>query len=261
MPHAKMSSGWLEIKPEQFHQSIGSITLLHFGLEEKVLPKAVITHKLKERIAKFELEHQRKISRNEKLQLVESLEFELLPQAFVVQKCIPILLDFISHRIIIQNTTPTIVDLITKLLRQTFPELELSLLKTNNSMAQKFTKWLTHPETLPKGFTLAQDCLLFSPKDEKKRFYCRGYELLSEEVQTLISQGLWSAELTLIWQERLSFCINQEFALKRIRPLDYLTDQINEIHAEGEEASADASLVLVAGELRGLLNDLLPSLI
>ena len=261
LPHAKMSSGWLPLDVEKFHQSIASISLLHFGIEEKILPRAVITHQLKERITALETQQQRKISRNEKTQLIETLEFELLPQAFVVQKRIPVLMDQLSHQIIIQSTTPATVDLVTKLLRQTLPELQLTPIKTKDSLAHQFTQWLTHPETLPKGLALAQDCLLFSPKDEKKRFYCRGYELLSEEVQTLLSQGLWSAELTLTWHDRLQFSINQDFALKKIKPLEYLSDQINEIHAEAEDAAAgEASLLLVAGELRGVLNDLLSAL-
>ena len=122
----------------------------------------------------------------------------------------------------------------------------------------RLVEWITNPESLPANVQLASDCLLFSPDDEKKRFNCKGYELPAEEILTLLSQGLAAAELSIIWNERIQLTLTHELAFKRLKCMDYLVDDFNEIRELDEEyEQQDASLTLLSGELRALMADLL----
>jgi recombination associated protein RdgC len=108
---------------------------------------------------------------------------------------------------------------------------------------------------------LASDCLLISLEDEKKRFACKGYELPSDEILTLLAQGLAAAEISLIWNERIQFTLTQDLIFKRLKCMDYLIDEFNDAsQLEGNDQQQDASLTILAGELRALTNDVFKAL-
>jgi recombination associated protein RdgC len=100
--------------------------------------------------------------------------------------------------------------------------------------------------------------VLFSLDNEKKRIHCKGYELPADEILTLLEQGMVTSEISLIWKERIQFTLTHDFTFKKLKSLDYLVDDFNEIKALDEELQQrDAALTLLAGELRELTNDLL----
>jgi recombination associated protein RdgC len=67
-----------------------------------------------------------------------------------------------------------------------------------------------------------------------------------------------TAELSLIWNERIQFTLTQEFVFKKIKSLDYLNDEFNEIKKlDDAHQQNDASLMLLSGELRQLTDDVL----
>ncbi|HVT62396.1 MAG TPA: recombination-associated protein RdgC, partial [Legionellaceae bacterium] len=114
-----------------------------------------------------------------------------------------------------------------------------------------FNDWINHPQDLPPNFELGADCLLTSLDNEKKRFACKGGEL--SEIQSLLSQGFAANEISLIWHERIQFTLTQTLCLKRIKCLDYLQDDLNDIaNMDGEEHQRDAKIMLLSGELRSL---------
>ena len=64
--------------------------------------------------------------------------------------------------------------------------------------------------------------------------------------------------MSLIWKERIQFTLTHEFVLKRLKSLDYLVDDFNDIKGLEEEFQRqDAALTLLSGELRELVNALL----
>jgi len=130
----------------------------------------------------------------------------------------------------------------------------------NENLAMRFVEWINNPSTLPNSFQLASDCLLFSLDDEKKRFTCKGYELPSEEILALLSQGLGAAEVSMIWNERIQFTLTQDLGVKRLKCLDYLVDEFNETEKLDELEKQDAATALLALELRALFDDLLAGL-
>ena len=125
-----------------------------------------------------------------------------------------------------------------------------------------FANWITDPASLPANFQLASDCLLYSLDDEKKRFNCKGYELPADEILSLLSQGLAAAEISVIWNERIQLTLTQDLVFKKLKCLDYLIDEFNDVRQlEEDYLQQDAALTLLSGELRSLTNDLLDALI
>ncbi len=259
--HARFIYGWLPPYADELIHEVGGCSLVCLGKEERVLPRGVIKHLLTERIQLLENQQGRTIKRAEKAQLAEDLEFELLPKSFCLQKRVPALFDQLSQRLIINTSSPNQSAQLIALLRKSLKGIQLEPLSLNENLALRFAQWLSNPNLLPPAFQLASDCLLFCMNDEKKRINCKGYELPAEEIVTLLSQGLVAAEISLIWKERIQFTLNESFLFKRLKSLDYLNDEFTAIQ-EMEEIyqQQDAELILMAGELRNLIDDLLTSL-
>lgn len=257
-PHARFIYGWLPAFRDELVQEIAGALLFCLGKEERILPRGVINRLLAEKVQMMESQQGRKIKRAEKAQLAEDLEFELLPKSFCVQKRLPAFLDTKMKRLMVSTSSSNQASQLTALLRKSIPNLHLEPLSFNQDLAIRFATWLSKPHLVPAHFQLAPDCLLFSLDNEKKRVSCKGYELPSDEILTLISQGLAAAEISLIWNERIQFTLTHELSFKRLKSLDYLIDEFNEIgELEEEYQRLDAALVLVSGELRQLVDDLL----
>lgn len=261
-PHARFVYGWMPvIGEEELVHEVTDCNLICLGKEERILPRAVIQRFLVERIKDMEEQQLRTIKRAERSQIAEDLEFELLPKSFCVQKQLFALFDTLSNRLIVNTSSTTQASQVVSSLRKSVPNAHIEPLLYQENIAMQLAQWISDPSVLPAPFSLASDCSLFSLNDEKKRISCKGYELPAEEILALLSQGLAAAEISLIWQDRIQFTLTHEFTLKRIKSLDYLVDEFNEIgELEEERLQKDAALSLVNGELRGLINDLLKSL-
>jgi len=260
-PHARFIYGWLPVSGDELVQEVAGSALICLGKEEKILPRGVINRILAERVQVLETQQGRTVKRNEKSQMAEDLEFELLPKAFCVQKRLLAMIDTSKKRLIINTASDNQAAQLTSLLRKSLPSLQLEPLFHPENLALRFSQWISEPSTLPAPFQLASDCVLFSLSDEKKRINCKGYELPAEEILTLLTQGLAVAELSVIWNERIQFTLTHDLTFKRLKSLEFLIDEFNEIgQLEEEYLQRDAALTLLAGELGQLTDDLLRAL-
>ncbi|CEK10433.1 recombination-associated protein RdgC [Legionella hackeliae] len=259
--HARFIYGWLPAYKDELIQEVAGCSLICLGKEERILPRGVIKRLLAERIQALETQQQRTIKRAERSQLAEDLEFELLPKSFCVQKQLFALLDTTTNRLIVNTASNNQAAQLTSLLRKSVPGIHIEPLASQENLAMRFAQWISDPALLPPNFQLASDCLLFSLDDEKKRVNCKGYELPAEEILTLLSQGLAAAEISLIWNERIQFTLTHDLTFKRLKSLDYLIDEFEEIHQlEEEYQQRDAALTLLNGELKALINEVLSGL-
>jgi len=252
-PHARFIYGWSPVFAESLVHTVAGSVLICLGKEERILPSAVIQKMLAEKIQKLEAEQGFSVKRAEKAQMAEDLEFDLLPKSFCIQKRLYAMFDTTNQQLIINTASSTQAGQLLALLRKSVPGLTIEPLRLQDNLAKQFSHWVQEPQKLPADFQLASDCLLYDQDNEKKRVHCKEYELPAEEITNFITQGMALAELSLIWQERIQFTLSQDFVLKKIKCLDYLITQWEEIKKLDElAAQQDASLSLVSGELRQL---------
>ncbi|OJY55481.1 MAG: recombination-associated protein RdgC [Legionella sp. 40-6] len=260
-PHARFIYGWSPVYSEELLQEVAGSILICMGKEERLLPRGVINKMLAERIQNLEMQQGRQVKRAEKAQMAEDIEFELLPKSFCVQKKLFAILDDSSKRILINASSANQAAQLTSLLRKSVPGLSIEPLMIEDNLALRFAQWIQNPSMLPEQFALASDCVLFSLDNDKKRIHCKGYELPAEEILTLLDQGMVTAEISLIWRERIQFTLTHDFTFKKLKSLDYLIDEFNELkELEEDIEQRDAALTLLTGELRELVNDLLSTL-
>ena len=252
-PHARFTYGWLAPFDQQLSHELAGGAVFCLGKEERILPRSVIQRQVTERVKALETTRGFAVKRSERSQLAEDIEFELLPKAFCLQKKLFALIDTQNQWLFINTASTTQSAQLLSLLRKQFPGIQLEPLAYPPTLTLQFTNWIHNPAALPAGFELASDCLLVSLDDEKSRFNCKGGALL--EIQTLLSQGYHALELSLIWNERIQFTLTDTLGIKRLKCLDYLQDEIHAIaDMDGEEHQLDAKLMLLSGELKGLIS-------
>ncbi|MDF1758705.1 MAG: recombination-associated protein RdgC [Legionellaceae bacterium] len=260
-PHARFIYGWLPAVADELVYEVSGSSVICLGKEERILPRSVVQRHLSEKISEIEQQRGFPVKRSEKGQMAEDIEFELLPKSFCLQKKLNALLDQSSKRLIINTSSNTQAAQLTALLRKSVPGIKLTPLNTETNLASLFASWIKDPSSLPANLELASNCLLFSQDDEKKQFNCKGYELPAEEVDSLLTQGLVAAEISLIWNERVQFTLTQDLTFKKLKCLDYLVDEFQETKDLEDEASQqDAAITLLSLELRSLFDDLFPIL-
>ena len=260
-PHARFNFGWVSPLGEELIHIVAGSSMICFGKEERILPRSVVSRLLNEQIEAREAQRGYPMKRAERAQLAEELEFELLPKAFCIQKRLPAILDHMNNRLIINTSSANQASQMIALLRQSIPDIHIEALPPVNALHEKFTQWVKDPNSLPPTFQLGSQCMLVALDDEKKRFQCKGYELPAEQVTSLLEQGLCVTELSLIWNERIEFTLTPDLTFKRVKCLDYLVDEFNDIHQqETEDEQENAALILLTGELRALTADVFKAL-
>ena len=259
-PHARFTFGWVPAFADELIHEVAGAKMICMGKEERLLPRGVIQRALAERISQIETAQARSVKRNEKAQLMEDIEFELLPKSFCLQKNTNAVLDTVQKRIMINTSSDTQANQLLALLRKSVPQIHFEPINHQDKLALLFSTWIKTPNALPKNFSLANDCQLFALDDEKKKVNCKGYEMPSDEILSLIDKGLAPSEISLNWNDHIQFSLSQEMVLKKIKCLDYLTDEFSELrNLEEEYLQQDAALTLLCGELKGLLTDLFGS--
>lgn len=261
-PHARFIYGWAPVFNAAFTRDVAGCTLVCLGKEERVLPRSVVNRVLAERVLQLETQRGYAVKRAEKAQIAEDVEFELLPKAFCVQKNLFALFDHTKQRLIINTSSKNQAAQMLAMLHKSISDLHVEPLNCPDKLALRFTSWFMHPETLPNNMQLASDCVLFSLEDENKRVNCKGYSTGDEEITALLSKGLVAGELSLIWNERVQFTLTQDLTFKRLKCLDILQNDLEELNAlEDPEQQQDAALVLLAGELNGLCDQVYAGLL
>ena len=253
--HARFIYGWVPVFRDAFTHETAGFSLVCLGKEMRILPPSVVKRVLEQRVLNLETQRGYPVKRAESAQMAEDIEFELLPQAFCVQNLLFALFDHARQRLIINTSSKNAATQVLAMLRKSIPEMRIEPLSCPDKLAMKFTNWIMHPDTLPANTELASDYVLFSVENENKRFNCKGCSSIDEEIIDLIDKGLAASEVSLIWNERIQFTLTQDLTFKRLKCLDILREDQDELSAlDDQEQKEEAALVLLSGELRGLID-------
>lgn len=253
------ASGWVSPfgrHSEQLIHAANGYVLLTMAQQERMLPASVVREELEERVAELEAKEARKLSNREKKDLREQIEFELLPQAFTRTRKLDAWLDATHGWMVVNTSTATQAERLTKLLRTTVGSLPVVPPKTDINPATLMTHWLAEGK-LPAPFTFGEDCELRSQGDEKSVAVFKRHELTTEAVHTNLEAGKLVSKLGLVWDEKISFILTDELQIRRVRFLDVLADSIKDADPQSFAEKLDIEFSLMTGEVTRLLADLM----
>jgi recombination associated protein RdgC len=257
-PHEESSLGWSaplgkEDQP-MCHAANGNI-MLCARKGQRVLPAAVINQTLQEKTAKVEEQQGRKMSNKEKYQLKDEIIFDLLPKAFTFSRKIYAYIDPKGGWLIVDAASAKNAEDLLSLLRKSLGSLPAVPISTATNPVMIMTQWLANQT--PKDIEVEDECELREPGEEGSIIRCKRHDLSLPEIQNHLDSGKEAIKLAVVWADRLSFVVDKSLAIKRLRFLNLIQDQLKDVDIEDEETQFDVDFAIMSAELNVFLPRLL----
>lgn len=237
------------------HASQGFL-LLAARKEERLLPNSVVRDRLQEKIDEIEVQQMRKVYKKERDQLKEEILHSLLPHAFIRKSCTFAAIAPALGLILVDTASTKKAEDLLSCLREALGSLPVRPLSLKTAPSATLTEWLQDKPTHSDVHVL-DECELKDTHEEGGSVRCKRQDLASEEIQQHLHAGKRVTQLALAWQDKLSFVLDDRFALKRLRFESLLQEQAEQEGGEDAAAQQDASFVL----MMLTLSEFLPQLI
>jgi recombination associated protein RdgC len=232
--------------------------LITLGVEEKLLPAAVVNLAAKERMARLEQQLGYRPGRRQAKEVKDNVTEELLPRAFSRYRSTRAWIDPQEGWFVVDGANAKKAEETLEVLRWTLDDFTALPLRTNLSSVAAMTEWLLAGEG-PGGFSIDRECELRSPLEEKALVRYQRHVLDSDEVRGHLAAGKQPTRLALTWNDRVSFVLTEHGDLKRLELVDAgEADATSENESEADRFDAD--FALMTGTLSGLLADLVEAL-
>jgi recombination associated protein RdgC len=251
--------GWAPPLQDDLVHSVGGQWLIALGVEQRLLPSSVVKQVTEDRAVDIEAQQGFKPGRKQIKELKEAVTQELLPRAFTRRRRVYAWIDPKAGYLAIDAASRSAAEPIVEALHKALDELPLKLLNTEVGPGAAMTGWLAGGEA-PGAFTIDEDCELRAITDEASAVRYVRHSLEGNEIRDHIASGKQVSKLALSFDDKVSFILTAKFEIKRLYPLDVLTDKGGEGDAKSREEQFDADFALMTAELRELFPALLKAL-
>ncbi len=262
-PQETSRQGWvppLGKHGDQLVHSAGGYHLITLRKEEKLLPGPVVKELVEEKVEAIEAEQHRKVRRKEKDELKEQVMLEMLPKAFSKnRRCYAYLAPNDGFLIVDAGSAKQAEDL-ASFLRKSLGSLPVRPPAVEQAPAFTLTGWLNETIDLPATLTLGTECELKDPSEDGGVVRCKGLDLQGDEIRNHLEAGMQATRLSLTWEDTLSFVLDEELGIRRLKFGDTLQEKLDDVDADDAAARFDAAFTLMTLELSRLLPGLLEAL-
>lgn len=253
--HEESTFGWtapLGKTSEQLVHSTNGFMMLCGKKEEKVLPAAVINEMLQEKILEAEDQQGRKLAKKERTAIKDELIFELLPKAFSFSRKTYAYIDLKGGWLVVDAASAKKAEDLLSNLRKCLGSLPAVPPSTIEKPVTTMTQWLINNQA-PADITIEDECELRSPEEEGGIIRCKRHDLALPEIKNHLDTGKEAIKLAISWDDRLSFIIDEHLAIKRLRFLDLIQDQVADIETHDEAEQFDTDFSIMSLELANFL--------
>ena len=254
------SVGWSEPRGEKHGmlvESVGGQLIMRLTMESKVLPSSVVKRRAEEKIEQIEESTGRKVSRMEKKDIREETLLDLLPKAFTRISNTVVWIDPTERLLVIDASGQTKADEVVAVLLRSLDGLIITPIQTNVAPATQMAAWLMSHEA-PGRFDVDRECELKATDDSQAVVRYSKHTLNNEEVRKHLQNNKMPTRLALAWNGRVSFVLNEELQIKKIKFLDGVFDASD--NAAADEDRFDADVAIVTGELGKLIPEMIDAL-
>src|SRR5690625_404854 len=232
--------------------------LLSMRAENRLLPNSVINQVVAVKAEELEARQGFAPGRKQLRELKESVTDELLPKAFSVYRDTSVWIDRNNRWLVIDTPSLARADEVIGLLSDTLNPLPVLPLHLEQSPSSTMTQWLLNNEAA-RPFSIGQDIELRASDESRAVVRYLRESVDPDEAKKHIEAGKQCTRMALTWADRISFVLGEDLSLKRVTPLDILTEEKHNSNHSDEEA-LDADFTLMTAELAELLGDLVEAL-
>lgn len=262
-PQQPEAIGWTSpmgsLSEQLLHQGSG-MTLLNARREERLLPATVVREALDDKVAEIEAREARRIGRKQRVEIRDQLIFDMMPRAFTRSTPLQGLIIPEHNLLVVDSASRNRAEQWLSLLRVSMGSLPVSAIKFKKSLSGQFTGWLDGSVPRPPQIELGDECVLQASDDEGAVVRCRKQDLEGSEIEAHLKAGKRATQIAVEWNQSLSFVINEEGELKRLRFSDTLVEQVETDGVDDPAAEFDARFNLLGLELSRFLPALFASL-
>lgn len=247
--------GWiapLSTSEQLYFEASGQILLVSCK-EEKNLPAEVIKKETEEKIAELEEKEQRELKKIEKQAVKDQVVSTLLPRAFSKYQFTALWIDTKKGFIYVDSNSAKRSEDTLALLRKSLGSLPVVPLSYQIDPAQIMTSWLV--KDAPSWLTILEDGKL-KYFDTNSIAIFKRQDLSGEEVMTFLHNGAFAVNLALEWENNLSFALNEDGTLSKLKFADEVREKNDDILQEDVAQRFDADFLLMATTISHLMENL-----
>lgn len=249
--HDEFSFGWtspLGKASEALVHASNGFMMLCAKKEEKVVPASVINEMLQERISEIEEREARKLPAKERNRIKDELVFELLPRAFSFSRKTYAYIDSQGGWLVVDAASPKKAEDLLSQLRKCIGSLPVVPIGAGIKPVSIMTQWLLE-NTSPTDIVIEDECELRSMEEEAAIIRCKRHDLALPEIKNHLDNGKQVIKLAMSWADRLSFVLDENLSVKRLKFLDLIQEQAADIEAFDETEQFDADFSIMTAEL------------
>ena len=268
-PTQTESSGWIAPRGNKsavLAEAVGGTSvILRLQTERRAVPASAIKDAVDALVEKYKQETGReRVGAKIKKEFKEEALQTLLPRAFPKRSAVTLWLDPVNHWVVVDSGSLTGADKVVSDLIEVLAGIPGAMggfvakpLKTIMAPGAAMAHWLASRDA-PYRFTLDRDCELKMPNDQKSTVRYSRHTLEIDEVVEHITAGKMPTQLSMTWNERVSFALNDMGHIGKIKLLDVVLDAKDKACQDDDGFDADAAIV--TGELTALIPDLIEAL-
>ena len=255
-PQEPQSLGWttpMGQLSEKFCHAGAGFFLMTAKREERILPASVVKEAVDLKVLEIELAEDRKLGRKQKMEIRDQLTFEMMPRAFTRSTRIQGMVLPKQKLLVIDAASRNKAEEWASLLRYSLGSLEVKPVTLKQSLSGLFSDWLSGKKGLPNQIEPGEECVMQSTEDQGAVIRCRHQDLSGKEISVHLDAGKVVTQLAIEWNQSLSFVINENAEIKRLRFSDTIVEQVETDGVNDEAAEFDARFALLGLELSQFL--------
>jgi recombination associated protein RdgC len=222
----------------------GDFLLIAARKEERILPGSVVRDALKDKVDEIEAEQMRKVYKKERDQLKDEIIQTFLPRAFIRKSATFAAIAPKQGLILVDSASAKRAEDLLSTLREAIGSLPVRPLTVKIAPSATLTDWVKTQQAAP-DFTVLDECELRDTHEDGGVVRCKRQDLTSDEIQLHMTAGKQVTQLSLAWQDKLSFMLDEKLVVKRLRFEDLLQDQAEQDGGDDDLGQQDASFTLM----------------
>lgn len=234
----------------------GEFMLICAQKEERILPGSVVRDAVKEKVDAIEADQGRKVYKKERDQIKDEIIQAFLPRAFIRKSSTFAALDLNRGLILVNSPSFKRAEDLLSTVREVIGSLPIRPLTVKISPVATMTEWV-NTQKAAEDFFVLDSCELRDTHEDGGIVRCKRQDLTSDEVKNHLEIGKVVTQLSLAYQDKLSFTLNDQMTIKGLKFEDLLQDQAQQDGGDEALDQLDASFQLMMLTFR----EFLPSLI
>ncbi|HSX64128.1 MAG TPA: recombination-associated protein RdgC, partial [Pseudoxanthomonas sp.] len=210
---------------------------------------------LTKRLEDIEAREGRKPGARARKRIREDVLHDMLPKALVKPVRVDALLDLRRGLLAVDTASRRAAETVASEIRRalgSFPALPVNAEVAPRSV---LTGWIAG-EPLPDGLALGEECELKDAMDGGAVIKCQHQELRGDEIAKHLESGKQVTRLALTLDDAVSFVVGEDLAVRKLRFLDGVMDQLENSEREDLAAELDARFLIMASTIGRLFDTL-----